>query len=131
VVTSGLGHPPGGWRPVVRNPATTATVSETGVTQRPAGRMNFQEAWLVMRHGSILASYSLQEHPSYRNGAILKELQPDAALSTAAGDESIGPAAGVSNLSRAIDMTCSRAVVSEIAPSRTPAAKALSSAIKV
>lgn len=117
-LTCGLGYPPGSWRPVVRSQASTPTVSETGVSQRPAGRLNFQEAWLIMRHSSILASYSLQEHPAYRNGAVLKELQPDASLSTAAGDESKSPAAGVANLARAIDMTCSRAVVGETAPSR-------------
>lgn len=78
-------------------------------------RLNFQEAWLVMRHRDIVASYRIHEHPTFQGGSVLKSLQPDL-RSSGHVPGSGGSLAG--NLGRNIDITCSMAVVGDRPPTR-------------
>ncbi|CAE7308123.1 unnamed protein product [Symbiodinium sp. CCMP2456] len=104
-----IGPPPGTWRPLVRNPRTDG--SSWRPQKVPISRINFHEAWLVMRHRSILSSYGLSDHPDYQ--PLLKLLLPDRPQVTLAEKPK-----ETAYLGRSIDMTCSRAVVQESAPRR-------------
>lgn len=105
----GIGSPPGTGRPLVRNPRTDG--GSWRPQKVPMSRINFHEAWLVMRHRSILSSYGLSDHPDYQ--PLLKLLLPDRPQVTLAEKPR-----ETAYLGRSIDMTCSRAVVHESAPRR-------------
>lgn len=107
-VFCGIGPPPGTRRPLVRNPRIDGSRRPQ---KAPRSRINFHEAWLVMRHRSILSSYGLSEHPDYQ--PLLKLLLPDRPQVTLAEKPK-----ETAYLGRSIDMTCSRAVVQESAPRR-------------
>ncbi|CAE7023982.1 unnamed protein product [Symbiodinium natans] len=117
----GMGSPPGTWRPLIRNLRNprpnegSAGSWWSWRTQKTPPRINFHEAWLIMRHRAILSTYSLSDHPEYQQ--LLKLLMPERALVQM---ESPKEASLTGYLGRSIDMTCSRAVVQESAPRRAP-----------
>lgn len=106
-ISCGIGSPPKTWRPAVRSGATRWN-------QAPP-RMSYHETWLIMRHKSILSSYSFSDHPDFHRSGLLQRLQPDGSRG---GQDHGRKDASVARMGRSIDMTCSRAVVLEKAPSR-------------
>lgn len=101
----GFGDPPGTSRPLVY----------TKQRKAPPNRMSFHEAWLIMRHQHILYSYSIADNPDF-NG-LLQKLRPELAELVGREEPNVRTLVG-----RSIDVTCSRAVVQEAAPTRASAA---------
>merc|ERR1712100_886934 len=74
-----------------------------------------------MQHGGALPTYQIHDHPTYRGGATLKELQPP----MRAGEDLRDTAAPGNNfyLGRGLDQVANLASVGDKAPTRGPAEK--------
>jgi len=81
---------------------------------REAGKMNYQEAWLIMSHNGQIATYQLHDQPGDRGASLLDSLQSW----DNNGIDSKQHAGAPSYLSREGDVTPSLAVVGDKAPTR-------------
>lgn len=95
----------------------------------PSGNpLTFQEAWLMMRHEGTLATYQMNDHPSFKSNTVLKDLQPQITFSDTGGIGSTNaPAGSASKLMNRTyqdrDRAASLANVLDKAPSRPVKAK--------
>jgi len=82
---------------------------------REAGKMNYQEAWLIMSHNGQIATYQLHDQPGDRGASLLDSLQ---SWDNKGIDRDQQHAGAPSYLSREGDVTPSLAMVGDKAPTR-------------